>query len=89
MSEETFDFYKDLTEMESILRNDLQQVQISGQSLKEWARNLVLSPGMAATRKAAISLQGLYVTHLKGGFRFFQTRLFSPQLQQKLWRKLC
>jgi hypothetical protein len=80
MSEETFSFLSGVAEMESLLKRELKDVENSGESLKTWSRRLVLSPGMKATRDAAISLQGLFVTVLKGGFRFTQTHLFTRSL---------
>ena len=77
MSEETYLFFTNIAEMEALLKRVLKAVQNSGESLKNWSRRLVLSPGMKAIRDAAISLQGLFVTVLRGGFRFTQAHLFS------------
>lgn len=77
MPEATFSFFTNIAEMETLLKKELKQVAESGESLKNWSRRLVLSPGMKATRDAAISLRGLFVTVLRGGFRFTQTHLFG------------
>lgn len=77
LSQETFDFYLNIAEMEALLKTHLQSVVQRGGRLQDWVRELILSPGMKPTRDAAIGLQDLWVTSFTGGFRFFQTHLFS------------
>ncbi len=76
-SYDTFNSFKEISEMEAHLRDQLIQVERDGISMKQWVRNLILVPGMVATRKAVISLKNLDIFTLKGGFRYFQRHIFG------------
>ena len=76
-SDETFKAFREISEMEAHLRDQLTKVEQDGISMKQWVRNLILVPGMVATRKAVISLKNLDSFVLKGGFRFFQRHIFG------------
>ena len=84
LSEDTFFFYKKIAEMEALLKIQLRTALESGSKLKLWSRQLILSPGMQPTRKAAIGLQNLYVSQIRGGFRFFQNHLFTKSLSDSV-----
>lgn len=80
-SYETFQSFRNISEMEAHLRDQLMQVEKDGITMKEWVRNVILVPGMAATRKAVISLKNLDTYVLKGGFRYFQTHIYGQLVQ--------
>lgn len=76
-SHTTYSAFREISEMEAHLRDQLIKVEQDGITMKQWVRNLILVPGMVATRRAVMSLENLDTYVLKGGFRYFQRHIFG------------
>lgn len=70
--------FRNIAEMEILLKAELKRVEDENLSLKLWKRQLIIATNLRPTRDAVIALAGLNYTALRGGFRFMQTRLLDP-----------